>query len=169
MFKAFYTLTKYLLTAILLFIILIVIGKSQGWSFTHPNNKEFWLLLGAFITVATFIYERFENLTNKRNEIQLKFFDKWQDRKTKIEQLNPEGDEEAARILFRRYFELLSLEYLMQSHISPKVYRQWKDHRKLEFKDDRLYAGKKYKEWWDELSPFVVNKKFKTRMDKCRA
>jgi hypothetical protein len=157
-----------LLTAITLFVVLIVVGICFSWPLVDPRQEGLWLLWGAFIAVVAFVRECRDRRASRRIEIQLAFFDRWQEIKSEIELLAGEEDSAEAAMLFRRYFELLSLEDRMQHHINPVVLEGWNRFREAEFEDETYYAGKKFSEWWDDTKKRVVNEEFKSDMEACR-
>ena len=149
--------------------VFFYMGRQGGWPVLDYTSKEFYVLIGVLLAILSFVYERFENLSEKRIGIQLKFFDRWQSLRTEIEKLGPESDENRAKILIRRYIELLSLEFLMHRHINPGIWGQWKEYRSVDLMDPVVYGGKKMAQWYDELRMTIANKKFRAFMDGCAA
>ena len=163
-----YSFVWFLLSGVALVMVFVVAGRGRCWTLADPNKEGFWLLFAAILGVVTFANERVENLANRRTEIQLEFFSRWQKLRSRIEKIPPEGNPDRAAVLFRRYFELLSLEYSMQAHVSWRIWKDWCEFRKNDFKEETVYGGKTYSQWWDEVGARLANKNFTKFMDKCR-
>jgi hypothetical protein len=162
-----YTFILILFLTLLIFGILISTGIFKDPEATKLDNLKFYLLLlGAMLTVVTFIFERMDKIYSRRIDVQLGFFDRWQKIRSKIEKLKNETSPDKIQIQFNRYFELLSLEHLMNIHISKKVSDQWNKSRILEFKDKTEYSGKTFAESWDGYKDKMVNEEFKGQMEK---
>lgn len=156
-----------LIVLLLATLVMGVVGSFHSWSFNFLD-KTFWLLIAAIVGLVTFLSDRWENAASRRIQTQLSFFDHWQELMTKIDQL--EGKECSARAenIFRRYFELLHMEYLMRKHINPAVWKYWTKSREPEFADKTTYAGKTFSDWWERVKKEIDDTKFKDYIESCR-
>lgn len=161
-----YTLIATLIIILGVFILLVASGiLDDPFSSKLDNLKFYLLLLGAMLTVVTFIFERMDKIYSRRIDVQLGFFDRWQKIRSEIEKLKNETSPDEIQIQFNRYFELLSLEHLMNIHISKKISDQWNKSRIIEFEDQAQYCGKTFADWWDDYKDKMANEEFKGQMD----
>lgn len=157
-----------IILAVLLLIALTVgsLGSFYGWSF-NVCDEIFWLLIAAMIGVGALLVERRQNTLARRTEIQLSFFDRWQGLITEIEKLEGQGCSAHAENTFRRYFELLHMEYLMREHLNPAIWDDWTRRRQSQFADPTLYAGKTFWDWWEHLNQEIGDVAFKKYIGSC--
>jgi predicted acyl esterase len=155
------------LLIVLLLIALVVggIGFFLKWPVFNLSNENFWYLIAAIVAIVTFLSDRWESTASRRTQIQLSFFDRWLELMTKIEQLKEKKYSPRAEKLFRRYFELLHMEYLMKKHINPTVWDFWTKYQKSEFMDKATYAGKTFPDWWETLKKEIDDIKFKKHIE----
>lgn len=158
-----------LLTVLLLIAFAVgVVGSFRSWSFSL-RDQTFWWLIAAIVTFVGFASDRWENTASRRIRTQLSFFARWQELMTKIDELAEKESSPHADNIFRQYFELLHMEYLMRKHTKPAVWKYWTKSRESEFADKTLYAGKTFSGWWGQVKKEIADIKFKKYIENCRS
>ena len=158
----------------LLFFLLLIafgvgwIGSSKCWRILNLQKDSFWYLIAAIVAVVAFLSDRWQNTVSRRTQIQLAFFDRWGELMKEIEQLKGKEYSLRAENLFRRYFELLHMEYLMRKHIDPTVWEFWRKYQESEFGDKTTYAGRTFSDWWELLKNGIQDIKFKDYIESFR-
>lgn len=159
----------FIIAAILIPLVLALggIGLKQGWSFSIGDDI-FWLLIAAIIGLVAMLDDHWQNALARRTQIQLSFFERWQELRTKIEKLQEKKYSSQAKNILRRYFELIHLEYLMLKEIDPTIWENWTASRQSEFEDQKTkYAGRTLWQWWQDLKENIVDETFKIYIEDC--
>lgn len=159
----------FIIAAILTPLVLALggIGLKQGWSFSIGDDI-FWLLIAAIIGLVAMLDDHWQNALARRTQIQLSFFERWQELRTKIEKLQEKKYSSQAKNILRRYFELIHLEYLMLKEIDPTIWENWTASRQSEFEDQKtMYAGRTLWQWWQDLKENIVDETFKIYIEDC--
>ncbi len=151
---------------IAVFGYLIFLYISNNVSSSTDYHKNLGIIAGVFLTVITLLWERQDNLINRRITLQQEFFNKWQSLKSELGKLNENSSKEKAFEKFSRYFELLDFEYIMAHHLNPMIFEEWVNSRIGEFKDEKIYAKRLFGQWWKDWSDGKNETDFNQAMNK---